>query len=141
MSVVLGYDEAPGARRALRLAIEAARRFDLPLVVAYGAAPPPGSVGEEAAVHAEAIPELGMDAVADAVARARAAGVRVVVEFLGERPVQALLDAAERHDAEVIVVGTYGESALRGALFGSVPHRLLHLSDRPVLCVPPAASG
>ncbi|MGY1811451.1 universal stress protein [Blastococcus sp. SYSU D00820] len=139
MSVVLGYDESPGARRALGLAVEVARRFEEPLVVVYGAAPP-GMVGEEAGVHTQALEELGRTAVAHAVADAEAAGVRVVVELLDEKPVQALLDAAERHDARVIVVGTYGESALRGAILGSVSYRLLHLSDRPVLCVPPAAA-
>ncbi|MGY1742252.1 MULTISPECIES: universal stress protein [unclassified Blastococcus] len=138
MTVVLGYDESPGARRALQLAIEVAQRFDVPLVVVYGAAPP-GVVGEEAAVHAEALAELGRATVAHAAADAEASGVPVVVELLDEKPVQALLDAAERHDAQVIVVGTYGESPLRGAILGSVSYRLLHLSTRPVLCVPPAA--
>jgi len=37
----------------------------------------------------------------------------------------------------VIVVGTYGESPMKGAILGSTAHRLLQLSDRPVLCVPP----
>ena len=137
MSVVLGYDESPGARRALGLAIEVARRFDVPLVVVYGAAPP-GMVGEESVVHGEALAEIGRSTVAHAVADAEAAGLRVVVELLDEKPVQALLGAAERHDARVIVVGTYGESPLRGAILGSVSYRLLHLSDRPVLCVPPS---
>jgi nucleotide-binding universal stress UspA family protein len=50
----------------------------------------------------------------------------------------ALNPAADRHDARVIVVGTSGESPLRGAVLGSVPHKLLHLSSRPVLCVPAA---
>jgi nucleotide-binding universal stress UspA family protein len=36
----------------------------------------------------------------------------------------------------VIVVGTWNESPLRGLLLGSVAHKLLQLSDRPVLCVP-----
>ena len=36
----------------------------------------------------------------------------------------------------MIVVGTTGESPLKGAVLGSTPHRLLHLSERPVLCVP-----
>ena len=39
----------------------------------------------------------------------------------------------------MIVVGTYGESPLRGAILGSTPHKLLHLTDRPVLAVPATA--
>jgi nucleotide-binding universal stress UspA family protein len=36
----------------------------------------------------------------------------------------------------MIVVGTHGEHPLAGAVLGSVPHKLLHLSDLPVLVVP-----
>ena len=45
------------------------------------------------------------------------------------------LDAAERHDARMIAVGSYGEPPLKSALVGSTPTRLLHLSERPVLVV------
>ena len=43
---------------------------------------------------------------------------------------------AEECDATVIVVGTSGESPIRGAMLGSTPHKLLQLSSLPVLCVP-----
>jgi nucleotide-binding universal stress UspA family protein len=135
MSIVLGYDESPGARRALGLAIDLAGRLDEPLVLVFGAAPP-GAVGEEAGTHTQALAEIGQAALAHAVADAEAAGVRTVLELVDEKPVAALLQAADKHDARVIVVGTYGETPLRGAILGSVPHKLLHLSDRPVLCVP-----
>jgi nucleotide-binding universal stress UspA family protein len=79
---------------------------------------------------------MGRTAVEHAVAEADTAGVRTIVEVLDDKPAQALVDAADRHDARVIVVGTCGESPLRGALLGSVPHKLLQISDRPVLCVP-----
>jgi len=58
------------------------------------------------------------------------------VQLVDERPARALVDAADEHDAEVIVVGIWNESPLRGLLLGSVAHKLLQLSDRPVLCVP-----
>jgi nucleotide-binding universal stress UspA family protein len=135
VSIVLGYDESPGARRALDLAVDLAARLDEPLVLVFGAAPP-GTVGEESGAHAQALAEIGGTAVGHAVEVADAAGVRTVVEVLPAKPVEALLDAADRHDARVIVVGTYGETPLRGAILGSVPHKLLHLSARPVLCVP-----
>ncbi len=53
-----------------------------------------------------------------------------------ERPVDLLIRLADEHDARMIVVGSYAESPLRGAVLGSVPHKLLHLSERPVLAVP-----
>jgi nucleotide-binding universal stress UspA family protein len=135
VSIVLGYDESPGARRALDLAVDLAGRLDESLVLVFGAAPP-GTVGEESGAHAQALAEIGGTAVGHAVEVADAAGVRTVVELLPAKPVDALLDAADRHDARVIVVGTWGETPLRGAMLGSVSHKLLHLSDRPVLCVP-----
>jgi nucleotide-binding universal stress UspA family protein len=135
MSVVLGYDESPGAERALRVAIEVAAAFGEPLVLVYGAAAP-GGLGEEYREHRDAVRQAGRHALDHAVTAAEAAGVPSAVEIVDEKPAQALLDAAERHGGRVIVVGSWGESPIRGALLGSTPHKLLHLSTLPVLCVP-----
>ncbi|MEV7616802.1 universal stress protein [Streptomyces sp. NPDC089799] len=135
MAVVLGYDESPGAERALRVALEVAAAFGEPLVLVYGAAAP-GALGEEYRAHQEAIRQVGRTALAHAVEAADEAGVPSTVEIVDEKPAQALLDAAERHGGRVIVVGSWGESPMRGALLGSTPHKLLHLSRLPVLCVP-----
>jgi nucleotide-binding universal stress UspA family protein len=137
MSIVLGYDESPGADAALATAITVASRLGERLVLVYGAGVP-GHMGEEYKVHREAIRELGRTALAHALERAEAAGVPTDVELVDDKPVDALLEVAARHDATVIVVGTAGESPMRGAILGATPHKLLHLSDRPVLCVPAA---
>ncbi|MER5871070.1 universal stress protein [Streptomyces sp. NPDC002044] len=135
MSVVLGYDESPGAERALRVALEVAAAFGEPLVLVFGAAAP-GSTGEEYRAHREAVRQAGRSALAHAVEAADEAGVPSAVEVVDEKPAQALIDAAARHDARVIIVGSWGDSPIRGALLGSTPHKLLHLSPVPVLCVP-----
>jgi nucleotide-binding universal stress UspA family protein len=135
MSVVLGYDESPGAARALRVAIEVSAAFDEPLVLVYGAAAP-GTLGEEYRAHHEAVREAGRVALDHAVRVADEADVRTTVEIIDQKPAQALIDAASRHEARFIVVGSWGESPMRGALLGSTPHKLLHLSSVPVLCVP-----
>lgn len=140
MSIVLGYDESPGARRALEMAITIAKTFDEPLVLVYGAAPP-GGLGEEFKVHAEALTEIARTALGHAVEEVTAAGVRPEVMVVAQKPAQALMSAADVHDARVIVVGTSGDSPLKGAVLGSTPHKLLHLSTRPVLCVPAAAGS
>lgn len=135
MSIVLGYDESPGAKAALVVAIDVARRYAEPLVLVYGTAPP-GGMGEEFHSHQTALQEIGGTALAHAVEQAAVAGVETVVELVSAKPVDALLEVADKHDATVIVVGTWGESPLRGAILGSTPHKLLHLTHRPVLCVP-----
>ncbi len=134
-SVVLGLDTSPGAQRALTVAIRIARALDVPLVMVHGIEPP-GRVGEEVGEAREAIEELEERVTRPAVAAAEDAGVRTVVEVVESRPATALVAVADEHDAEVIVVGTWNESPLRGLLLGSVAHMLLQLSDRPVLCVP-----
>lgn len=138
MSIVLGYDESSGADRALNVAITTALRFGEPLVLVYGAAPP-GLEGEEFRSHAAALEEMGRKAVAHAVQRATEQGVATEVEIVRAKPAEALVETADRYDATLIVVGSYGESPMKGALLGSTPHRLLHLSARPVLVVPPSA--
>jgi nucleotide-binding universal stress UspA family protein len=140
MTIVLGYDESPGARRALGYAVDLAKLLGDALVIVYGAEPP-GRMGDELAEHFKAVAERGRAALDQAVETATAAGVAATVELVDEKPAQALLDVADQHDARLIVVGTYGESPLRGAMLGSTPHKLLHWSSRPVLCVPPPADA
>jgi Universal stress protein family len=58
MSIVPGYDESPGAHRALSLAIELAAKYADRLVLLYGVAPP-GGVGDEFRAHQDALTEAG----------------------------------------------------------------------------------
>jgi len=135
MSIVLGYDESPGASRALTTAVELAKQYDEQLILVYAVAPP-GGVGEEFRSHLAALTEIGEATAARAVADAEAAGVSTVVELVEAKPADGLVEVADRYDARLIVVGTWGEGPLRSAIVGSTPHKLLHLSTRPVLCVP-----
>ena len=135
MTVVLGYDESPGAEVALDTAIRVASKWGEPLAIVYGAGPP-GGVGEEHQAHLDALLEIGRHALGRAVELAEGQGVTTEIRLVDAKPAQALLQVADELDATVIVVGTTGESPLRSAMLGSTPHKLLHLSSRPVLCVP-----
>ncbi|MET0447516.1 MAG: universal stress protein, partial [Aeromicrobium sp.] len=90
MSVVLGYDESPGAARALLAAIEVATAFDERLILVYGIAAP-GGLGEEYSAHREALRAIGRTALEAAVETATAAGVQTTVELVDARPAEALL--------------------------------------------------
>ncbi len=134
-TIVLGYDASPGAERALDTALELASAFGDRLVIAFGVAPP-GPPTEEETAHRRALEELGERVTEGALMRARDAGVDAEVALVPKRPSAALTELAERENARMIVVGTYGESPIKGAILGSTPHKLVHLSERPVLVVP-----
>ena len=46
-----------------------------------------------------------------------------------------IVDDAIAHDADVIVMGSRGRSDLAGFILGSTAHKVIHLTDRPVLIV------
>jgi nucleotide-binding universal stress UspA family protein len=133
-TLVVGYDGSDCARGALDHALELAGELGDTIVVGYGY--DPGDPGEEYKAHRDAIRRIAEEATGEAAKRARDAGVDVVVELREERPVEALMSLAAEHDARAIVVGTFGEHPIKGAILGSTPHKLLHLSEHPVLVVP-----
>lgn len=131
--VIVGYDGSPCAKAALRTAIEVGHAYGEKVIVAFGYELNPVA-GEIHDYHA-ALKDLASRQLEDArtVAEDGAELETVIVE---RAPAQGLAELAAERDARVIVVGTRGESPIRGALLGSTPHKLLQLADRPVLVVP-----
>ena len=63
-------------------------------------------------------------------------GVGQVTRLVEEDdPARAILAAAERLGADLIVMGSRGMSDLKGRLVGSVSHKVLHLASQPCLIV------
>jgi nucleotide-binding universal stress UspA family protein len=134
-SIVVGYDASPGARAALDQALELAAAFGDRLIIGFGVAPP-APVGEEDRAHRQALRDHAEKMTAEALERAQGSGVDVEVALVEDRASSALVSLAADNDARMIVVGSYGERPLKGAILGSTPHKLLHLAERPVLVVP-----
>ena len=77
-------------------------------------------------------------AVDAAVAELTAAGIKAsgeIVDSLFGRTARVIVDEADRHDAGVIMMGSRGRTDLAGLVLGSTAHKVIHLSDRPVLVV------
>ena len=122
--VVVGFDGSADAEHALdvarRLVTGQAHTIILCEVVDYDTEDDPRGTGVATATERLERAAAGMP------------GDNVTVEVLAGRPVQALADAAERHHADIIVVGTRGRGVSR-RLLGSVAEGLLSSSARPVL--------
>jgi len=134
-SIVVGYDGSEGARAALARAVDLAKLDGSRLIIVFGFEIP-AAWGGETGDYRRAVRELGEERTRDAVERVRDAGVEFEVELVPERPAEGLVHVAERLGASMIVVGTHGEHPITGAILGSVPHKLLHISPVPVLVVP-----
>jgi nucleotide-binding universal stress UspA family protein len=133
--IVVGYDGSGSGKAALEQALSLAKGLGDGLVLVFGYAPP-GTWGGEIAEHEEAIEEFGEKLMQEAKHRAEAGGIKAEVVLVPKRGAEALVEVAEKHEARLIVVGSYGETPLKGAILGSTPYKLLHLSPCPVLVVP-----
>ncbi len=131
--IVVGYDGTEGAQAALAEALRLAGALDAELVVAFASHVNPG--GGEVSDTADAVHERGERVLEEAVARARAAGVRARAEIVHGRPYEALAALAEGEGAQLIAVGSYGERPLRALVVGATPPRLMHITSVPVLVV------
>ena len=58
------------------------------------------------------------------------------IEIHHGNPVVQILDAADRIDADLIVLGTHGKGMIKYAFLGSVAEKVLRKAHRPVLVVP-----
>ncbi len=133
-TIVVGYDGSDCSRAALAAAVGLARPLgdEIIVVAAYEVNRLGGEIMDFAAALRERAERLAQ------LAQEQAAGLAVAVttEVVEETPVAALTDVGDRVNARMIVVGSRGESPLRGALVGSVPHKLLQVAGRSVLVVP-----
>jgi nucleotide-binding universal stress UspA family protein len=131
--IVVGYDGSECAKEAVRVAIEIGKAYGEKVVIAFGYELNPVA-GELHDYHA-ALKELATQRLTEATSLA-AGDTDVEAVIVEKAPAPGLVALADERDARVIVVGTRGESPIRGALLGSTPHKLLQLADRPVLVVP-----
>ncbi|GAB2855494.1 hypothetical protein GCM10022221_63790 [Actinocorallia aurea] len=67
-------------------------------------------------------------------AAARHPGVETETAVLEGHPVEVLAEAAK--DAALLVVGSHGRGPVKGLMFGSVGHGVLHHAHCPVAVVP-----
>jgi nucleotide-binding universal stress UspA family protein len=131
--IVVGYDGSECAKAALRVALEVGKAYGEKVIIAFAYDLNP--LGGEIHDYHAAVKELATKRLAEAKASVDP-DTEVEAVIVEKAPAHGLSELAIERDARVIVVGTRGESPIRGALLGSTPHKLLQLADRPVLVVP-----
>ena len=145
--LLLCYDQSEDAKHAIESAgTLLASRHALVLTVWHPLTGMGGIAWTEAPPGVVNIVELDRAAAEDG-GRVASDGVRVAHEAgLEAEPIavktngsvwRTILEAADRHDASVIVMGSRGLSGIRSMLLGSVSNAVVHHADRPTFVVRP----
>ena len=144
MKIVCATDFTPRGQAAAQIAVDLARRsrgwVELVHVMKPGTvdilALTADAVVLEAEVRADVEARLARECD-----RLSTAGVPVTFRVCEGDVETSVLNRAREIEAELIVTGTHGRSALRRFLVGSVGEELARGSDRPILVVPPGVEG
>jgi len=133
--VVVALDHSECSKRVLEVAKELATRAGSEVWVLHlrerEVIAQMGNVPSESDVEATS-------GVEQAVEELTKAGVNAhgdVREALYGHAARDIVEDAKSHDASLIIMGTRGRSEIASLVVGSVAHKVLHLTDRPVLVV------
>jgi len=140
-TILWATDGSANADRALPFAKELAETSEAKLVVAHCREL---LTGRAAGLPVNADEPDIIGKIRDQVAELRSVGIDVhdeIVTTTGVGAPTVIADIARDVDADIIVVGTRGHSALVGLLVGSVTQRLLHVAPCSVLAVPAAGQA
>jgi nucleotide-binding universal stress UspA family protein len=133
--ILVAYDGSEAARKAFDTACSLAAGDDAELFVLSVARPP--EIGDD--VESEAVIENsrrfhhGLLVELKTVAAAK--GLRAHFEVAVGHPAEQIIFDADRHDADLIVVGDRGRSKIARLLLGSVSKHVAEHAGRPVLVV------
>lgn len=126
--IVVGYSADRFGHAALEHGIAEAKRRNTTLLVV-------NSTSGDAYVDPAF---AGTDEVRDVEQHLAQCGVEFdLVQRVGVNPVDELLEAMDRHDAELLVIGIRHRSPVGKLLLGSVSQQLLLECRKPVLAVKP----
>jgi nucleotide-binding universal stress UspA family protein len=91
-------------------------------------------IGEETA---DALEQEGKQIVEEAAAQAQQRGVDTVAEVVQGTPYREIIDYAETHGVDLVVIPTHGRRGLERFLLGSTTERVVRRADVPVLTIRP----
>jgi len=139
--VLVPVDGSPQSEDALEYALENFEDSDItaltavdPIAAGYAAAPGPDATGypgewtEQAEERADTI----LDEAAELAAEA---GREVDTVRVTDRPARAIVDYADEHDVDHVVIGSHGRTGVTRVLLGSVAENVVRRAPCPVTVV------
>ena len=141
MKIVLGVDGSASSNRAVEWCAEHAACLDGEVVAVHAIELPVYAANVFGAVPLPVACEPDHDAIGEMMehdwcARLAAAKVPFRTVIAEGSPAAAILDVANREQAELVVSGRRGLGGFKELLLGSTSHELSHHVDCPLVIVP-----
>ena len=138
-TILVATDFGEPAEHALEYALLLAANLDAGVTVMHAydfpvVGIPDASLVANAAVERRIVSNA-QTALDETIARTKSAPVDLTSMLEASDPRSAILSAAERAHADLIVIGTHGRRGFSRALLGSVAEHVVRNSERPVLTV------
>ena len=121
--ILLGYDGSEDSEKAAALAVTLAKKFDATIIVchAFGHMPLTSKPSEVRRL------------VNPLVERLNKLDITTQVAIPDVVPAQGMLEAADEHRADLIILGSRGRGTFANLLLGSTAERVLRYAKVPVL--------
>jgi nucleotide-binding universal stress UspA family protein len=121
--ILLGYDGSDDSEKAAVLATTLAQQFDATIIIchAFGHTPMTAKPSEVRRL---------VDPMVERLAKL---GITTLISIPDTVPAQGILDAADEHKADLIVMGSRGRGTFANLLLGSTAERVLRYAKVPVL--------
>lgn len=133
--ILVAYDGSDPANRAFDFALDLARRYQASLTVLAVARPP--EIGND--VETEAVVENSLRHYRQLLSRlqerATAEKIDVTLEVRVGHPAEQIVNYAEQHQIDAIVMGHRGKTFLERWRLGSISQRVLQYAHCPVIVV------
>jgi nucleotide-binding universal stress UspA family protein len=141
--ILVPLDGSTYADKALKYAVEIAKKFNATLTLVHVIVEPPPLVSGAAAP--EAIPflpqmhtvreELGKKILAKGEETVKSMGLQADTVLESGHPSEIIINTAKNRGIDLIVVGSRGVGGIKGFFLGSVSDKVSHHAPCPVLIV------
>ncbi len=137
-SIIVPVDFSEQSEKALKVAASLAKKHDAELLVLHMLELSPaimtesGYISQEQVVH---LIKIGEKRFADFLDKPYLKGVNIIPVIKHYKVFSEVNEVAEKHNADLIVMGSHGTDGLKEIFIGSNTERVVRTSDVPVLVI------
>jgi len=138
--ILVATDLTPASRSAVSEAVELAKENEAELMIAHVCQTP--SISQASAIAPRVydewsrnVKEAAQEQLQPILEEARKEGIHAAALVLFGEPYEAIVEAAQKNNADLVILGTHGRKGVSRFFLGSVASRVISTAPCPVMTV------